>query len=323
MSGLLSVVGFLGLLVALVGLVKGSVRTLGLGTRGGCAKAAVVAFVVMTIGGALAPDPGPAADRVQPAALPQPAAPSAEPSAPAPSRSPSPEVSATAAAPASPAVVPQASPEPVRTTAAPAPLLQMAAGGDGDSWRDTDGVEYRMGLVNTPETNECGGAAATRYRRQALAGGFRATVYETDRYGRQVAVVFAPNGVNLNVAMARDGIADDTFLEQFRHENPRLAAQLDVAFREARAAGRGIWTACRAPAAEPEEPPAPQPIVGGGGGDCHPDYRNCIPVKGDGSGRGAANDLDCGDLSETVYLRQVGRDPYRLDGSDQDGIGCE
>lgn len=320
MSGLLSVLGLLGVLVALVGLCRGSLRTVGLTTRGQCAQAAVAAFALLVLGGALAPDREPPRDIVTGVA----AATAAEATA-----APSPSTATPAASPSAEAAVaqraeptaPSSHPAPPRTAAALPPLLQMASGGDGDSWRDTDGVEYRMGLINTPETDECGGSAATSYRRQALAEGFRATTYETDRYGRRVSVITAPNGVNLNVAMARDGIADDSYLEQFRHENPSLAAQLDGAFAEARAAGRGIWTSCAAPAAEAAAPaPAPQPVAAGG---CHPDYETCIPVKGDGSGRGAANDLDCGDLAAAVRLRQIGVDPYRLDGRDQDGIGCE
>ena len=205
----------------------------------------------------------------------------------------------------------------------------MAPGGDGDSWRDTNGVEYRMGLINTPETNECGGSAATAYRKRALAAGFRAKVYTTDNYRRKVSVIVAANGVNLNVAMAREGIADDKYLEQFRHENPQLAAQVDTAFAAAKAKKVGLWSACGAGAAPqgivtaPESadpaPAAPTPAAGNG---CQPDYATCIPLQGDGSGRGQANDLDCGDITGNVQLRKLGVDPYRLD-ADSDGVGCE
>jgi len=40
-------------------------------------------------------------------------------------------------------------------TNASSPLLMPAGGGDGDSWHDTAGREYRLGLVNTPEYAEC------------------------------------------------------------------------------------------------------------------------------------------------------------------------
>ena len=72
----------------------------------------------------------------------------------------------------------------------------------------------------------------------------------------------------------------------------------------------------RAPAAQ--APATQQPAARGG--SCHPAYTPCIPVKGDGSGRGDANDLDCGQVGMTVQV--PGRDPYRLD-ADNDGQGCE
>ena len=43
------------------------------------------------------------------------------------------------------------SPPPAPPAAASAPLLTAASGGDGDSWRDTAGREYRLGMVNAPE----------------------------------------------------------------------------------------------------------------------------------------------------------------------------
>lgn len=201
-------------------------------------------------------------------------------------------------------------------------LLFAAPGGDGDSWHDTKGVEYRLGLVNTPETNECYGGKATRKRKALVSAGFRAQVYTHDSYGRSVSVVTLADGTNLNVWLARNGYANDKYLAEFRHENPGLAAQLDVAFAAAKRAKVGLWSACAAPAAPATR--APQPLVQqpAAGSSCHPDYVTCIPVKGDGSGNGDANDLDCGDIGKKVTLRQVGVDPYRLD-SDGDGFGCD
>ena len=124
------------------------------------------------------------------------------------------------------------------------PLLMPASGGDGDSWHDTAGREYRLGLVNTPEHNECYGSEATAKRKELTAHGFRANVYAHDVYGRGVSVVTTPNGVNVNVYLARYGFANDKYLSQFRHENPKLAAQLDNAFAKARSEHRGLWSAC-------------------------------------------------------------------------------
>ena len=212
---------------------------------------------------------------------------------------------------------PVAAPAAAAPAAAPgvtAPLLHAASGGDGDSWHDTAGREYRLGLVNAPEYNECYGGAATAKRKSLIAAGFRARVYTRDTYGRRVAVVTTAAGVNVNVYLARHGFANDRYLAQFRHENPALARQLDAAFAAAKAEHAGLWGACA-------RTRAPRPLAAPAPAGCHPAYATCIPVKGDGSGSGDANDLDCGDIRKVVRVRQIGIDPYRLD-ADGDGIGC-
>lgn len=125
------------------------------------------------------------------------------------------------------------------------PLLQAAPGGDGDSWRDTAGREYRLGLVNTPEVRDCYGSEATARRRQLVADGFRAEVYTTDRYGRSVAVVTTADGRTVNVELARGGFADDLYLRTRRAERPDLARELDAAFAAAKRERAGLWGACR------------------------------------------------------------------------------
>jgi endonuclease YncB( thermonuclease family) len=143
-----------------------------------------------------------------------------------------------------------AAPTTAPSADAPAPpaqepeLLRPGPHGDGDSWRDTTGREYRLGMVNTPEVGECFAAQATKERRRLVAGGFRADVYATDRYGRQVSVVTTADGTNVNVHLARHGFADDRFLQPFRHENRSLAAELDAAFAAAKREQAGLWRAC-------------------------------------------------------------------------------
>jgi endonuclease YncB( thermonuclease family) len=209
------------------------------------------------------------------------------------------------------------------------PLLMPADGGDGDSWHDTAGAEYRLGLVNTPEYNECYGSEATAKRKELTAHGFRADVYTHDVYGRGVSIVTTANGVNVNVYLARYGFANDKYLSQFRHENPKLASQLDTAFAKARAERLGLWSACSGThgAAAPlaPAPVAPAPVAPATTYEvtaCHPDYVTCIPVRGDGSGHGRANDLNCGSIRKPVRLRHIEVDPYQLD-ADGDGIGCQ
>lgn len=255
-----------------------------------------------------------------------------------------PETEATPGASEEPAPVVEPVPPSAPRSAAPAAgvLLQAASGGDGDSWKDTAGKEYRLGLVNAPETGECYGSVATAKRKDLTARGFRADIYTVDRYSRNVSVVTTADGLNLNVYLARNGFANDTFLEQFRAENRSLAAQLDQAFAAAKAERAGLWGACSAtttatggagaiaapaPARAPVRSSAPAPVpvrstAPAAGSGCHPDYSTCIPVKGTGSGSGEVNDLDCPDIGKVVQLREVGVDPYRLD-RNSDGVGCE
>jgi endonuclease YncB( thermonuclease family) len=198
---------------------------------------------------------------------------------------------------------------PSRQTVAAEPLLQAAPNGDGDSWKDTTGKEYRLGLINTPEYDECYGSAATAARKRMVAAGFRAQVYSTDTYGRLVSVVMTADGTNLNVWLARHGYADDRYLNQFRHENPPLAAQLDAAFAAAKAERAGLWSACAGPA-----PQAVRTTAAPARSGCDPSYPTvCIPPP--------PPDLDCGDISYRRFT-VLAPDPHRFD-ADHDGIGCE
>jgi micrococcal nuclease len=206
---------------------------------------------------------------------------------------------------------------PVAKRPVAAALLHAASGGDGDSWKDTHGVQYRLGLVNTPELSECYGERASQKRKSLTAAGFRATTYTKDDYGRHVSVVYLADGRNLNVWLARNGYANDRYLKQFRHENPSLAAQLDPAFAAAKREHLGLWGACQTSqpqgfAATPAAPAAAAAPAARGG--CEPAYPEvCIPP--------APPDLDCPDISYRRF-RVLSPDPHRFD-SDGDGIGCE
>ncbi len=179
-------------------------------------------------------------------------------------------------------------------------------------------------MVNAPEADECFGPEATAKRTALTADGFRADSYTVDTYGRSVSVVTTASGLNLNVHLARTGFVDDRYLAQFRSENPSLAAELDRAFAAARAERAGLWGRCAGTAAPSRSTASAQvqPVAPAASSDCHPAYVTCIPVKGTGSGSGAANDLDCEQVGKKVRVREPGMDPYRLD-SDGDGFGCE
>ncbi len=111
-------------------------------------------------------------------------------------------------------------------------LLQVTLLKDGDSWVASDGREYRLGMVNTPEPLEICHREATQFTRDFLADGFTADSYSRDPHGRVVAEVFDRSGESLNVALARSGLSDDRYLS-FRRENPNLAERLVDAFATA------------------------------------------------------------------------------------------
>lgn len=197
--------------------------------------------------------------------------------------------------------------------------LTVAREVDGDSFVASDGVEYRVGMINTPELSACGGHGAADRAYELLDGGFSAEPYADDPHGRQVARIATDDG-DLGVILAAEGLADDRYLQQHRHEHPGYAAELDEAFADARREGSGLWASCWVD--QPVQAPrsaAGQPVEHVGRTDrwsCHPAYVECLP---DGP------DLDCAEVGHQVQL--VGQDdPFRLDGNSTtatDGTGCD
>ena len=195
----------------------------------------------------------------------------------------------------------ESSPEPTRE---PVVLVFVTDQKDGDSWVGSDGREYRLGLVNTPERNEQCGPEATAFTRDFLSNGFVADVYATDDHGRAVAEIRDDRGRSLNVQLAKSGLGDGRYLEQFRHENPDLARRLD----------RALASAARPPCKKPPKPRSfvqPPRKTQPPSNDCMSGYSPCLPIVGD---------LDCGEIGHPV--RVTGNDPYGLD-RDGDGTGCD
>lgn len=126
--------------------------------------------------------------------------------------------------------IPATTPKPGPTE----PLLHLVTQKDGDSFIASDGKEYRLGLVNTPELDEPCGREAREFSRRFLASGLRVDAYASDPYGRRIAEVFDRSGESLNVALAESGYGDDRYLRSFRDENRDLAWRLDTAFAQAR-----------------------------------------------------------------------------------------
>lgn len=202
-----------------------------------------------------------------------------------------------------PTAEPPAASEP-EPTDEPAAMLFITDQKDGDSWVASDGNEYRLGLVNTPERNEQCGSEATAFTRKLLSNGYSADAYAKDTHGRLVAEVRDAKGRSLNVMLAKRGLADDRYLEEFRHENPELGRRLDRAFASASV------PACRKTAKPVPLVPQPRTTKAPGKG-CMAGYSPCLPIVAD---------LDCGEIGHPV--RVTGSDPYRLD-ADGDGTGCD
>lgn len=104
--------------------------------------------------------------------------------------------------------------------------------------------------VDTPETRhphkgvQCYGERASRLNAELVAGErvrLEPDVERRDRYGRLLAYVHrVRDGLLVNAELVRRGYARVLTVPP----NVRRAARLTALAREARAAGRGLWSAC-------------------------------------------------------------------------------
>lgn len=214
---------------------------------------------------------------------------------------------------------PEESPEPVEAAPdkppAPGVASRVTRVVDGDTVEARYGgqeVSVRLIGIDTPETVHpsepvgCLGREASAFTTRRLEGArinLEFDVERTDRYGRMLAYVWV-GGKLFNEEIVAQGFANvSTYPPNVKYEDRFLKAQ-----RRARSNNRGLW----APGACPE-PAAPQPLGGGGGGKCDPNYKGtCVPI--------VDYDLDCGDISGSVEV--VGEDKHGFD-ADGDGFGCE
>jgi micrococcal nuclease len=117
-----------------------------------------------------------------------------------------------------------------------------------------DGAQEKVRLIgiDTPETVkprspvECFGKEASAHTKELLPPGTPVRLVldaeARDRYGRLLAYVYrAADGEFVNLALARDGYAGQaTFPPNVAHVD-----EFRAAVAQARAAGRGLWSACR------------------------------------------------------------------------------
>ena len=209
------------------------------------------------------------------------------------------------------------------TATPPAVVVNVVDGDTLDVEVDGARERVRLILIDTPEVTgqaECFGREASDFVRRTVTPGtqlrLEKDVTERDRFNRLLRYVYLPDGRMLNELVVDAGYAVvATFPPDVRHE-----ATLREAERRARDANRGLWTACRATATPPPvrtQAPALPPAAtqAPARANCHPSYPDvCIPPP--------PPDLDCPQIPYR-NIRVLPPDPHRLDGNDNDGVGCE
>jgi micrococcal nuclease len=118
---------------------------------------------------------------------------------------------------------------------------QVSHVSDGDSFRCRDGRRVRLTGIDSPESvQQPFGArsqqALARWLPLGSAVDLELDVAPTDRYGRQLAYVWADTTL-INEAMVREGWA----LLYTVPPNVKYAERLGAAQKEARTAGAGLW----------------------------------------------------------------------------------
>lgn len=108
-------------------------------------------------------------------------------------------------------------------------------------------TRVRVLLVDTPEVHEeqeCFGEEAAERAAELLPDGSTVRVQadrdEEDRFGRALLHVWSADGVSVGEALVREGFAQVLFVRP----NDRYLEHFEAVERQARAAGRGLWSAC-------------------------------------------------------------------------------
>lgn len=108
-------------------------------------------------------------------------------------------------------------------------------------------TRVRLLLIDTPEVHneqECFGEQASDRAAQLLPDGSRVRVEADrdpqDRFGRALLHIWNTDGVNVGEVLVREGFAEVLLVQP----NKRYLGAFEQAEREARDAGRGLWSAC-------------------------------------------------------------------------------
>ncbi len=219
---------------------------------------------------------------------------------------------------------------------------------DGDTIKVSELGTLRLIGMDTPETKDprkpvqCFGKEASNRAKELLSGKKIYLEFDPanriDKYNRTLAYAYREDGYFYNKEMVKDGFAHS--YTKFPH--PKLD-EFNQAQKEARENNRGFWgeSTCngdttkaadkasvnnKAPTSTPaksvaprsSQPVAPKPATIPAvdtSSNCNPSYPDvCLPASGP--------DLDCKDVPKK-NIKVLPPDPYRLDGNNKDGIGCE
>lgn len=157
--------------------------------------------------------------------------------------------------------------ELVASPTPPAPTSIVVRVVDGDTIELADGQRVRYLGIDTPESVDprkgvaCFGREAAERNRDLVEGQavrLQRDVSDRDRYGRLLRYVYLGDEL-VNEQLVRDGYART-------HAYPpdvRYQSRFEAAERDARAAGRGLWSACTTlrPVPEPAATDAFEPLM--------------------------------------------------------------
>ena len=106
---------------------------------------------------------------------------------------------------------------------------------DGDTVYTKDGAKIRLHGIDTPERDQPYGKQATRALDRLIKTKIFVLEKDTDRYGRLVAVLYTPEGLNVNLEMVCGGHA--WWYERYA----RFDSDLEDCQESAQEARLGLW----------------------------------------------------------------------------------
>ena len=106
---------------------------------------------------------------------------------------------------------------------------------DGDTVYTKDGTKIRLHGIDTPERDQPYGKQATRALNSLIKTKIFVLEKDSDRYGRLVAVLYTPEGLNVNLEMVCGGHA--WWYERYA----RFVSDQEDCQESAQKVGLGLW----------------------------------------------------------------------------------